>query len=175
MTGVSWQDTTKAVGKIVGRVAEADKLVTDNEALLAKARKDNPKFENATAVVATLWEGYFVYGPDDARSRFLSALGFKLPEKLQEAMGDKFGASISRERMDLLDQSILVWLASNVTETRTTLDKDPLYAGLAVAKDKRDILIEEGADTGSAVSFITVLSIPYLVEHYVPQLAAAVK
>jgi iron complex transport system substrate-binding protein len=77
--------------------------------------------------------------------------------------------------MDLLDQSILVWLASNVTETRATLDKDPLYAGLAVAKDKRDILLEEASDTGSAVSFITVLSIPYLVEHYVPQLAAAVK
>jgi iron complex transport system substrate-binding protein len=173
--GVSWQDTTKAVGKIVGKVAAADKLVTDNEALIAKARKDNPKFENATAIVATLWEGYFVYGPDDGRSRFLNALGFKLPEKLQEAIGDKFGASISRERMDLLDQSILVWLASNVTETRATLDKDPLYAGLAVAKDKRDILLEEASDTGSAVSFITVLSIPYLVEHYVPQLAAAVK
>jgi iron complex transport system substrate-binding protein len=173
--GVTWQDTTRAVGKIVGKGAEADKLVADNEALLAKARKDNPKFENATAVVATMWEGYFVYGPDDARSRFLSALGFKLPEKLQEAIGDKFGASISRERMDLLDQSILVWLASNVTETRATLDKDPLYAGLAVAKDKRDILIDEASDTGSAVSFITVLSIPYLVEHYVPQLAAAVK
>jgi iron complex transport system substrate-binding protein len=173
--GVSWQDTTKAVGKIVGKVAAADKLVADNEALIAKARKDNPKFENATAIVATLWEGYFVYGPDDGRSRFLNALGFKLPEKLQEAIGDKFGASISRERMDLLDQSILVWLASNVTETRATLDKDPLYAGLAVAKDKRDILLEEASDTGSAVSFITVLSIPYLVEHYVPQLAAAVK
>jgi iron complex transport system substrate-binding protein len=173
--GVSWQDTTKAVGKIVGKAAEADKLVADNEALIAKARKDNPKFENATAVVATMWEGYFVYGPDDGRARFLSALGFKLPEKLQEAIGDKFGASISRERMDLLDQSILVWLATNVAETRATLDKDPLYAGLTVAKDKRDILIEDGSDTGSAVSFITVLSIPYLIEHYVPQLAAAVK
>jgi iron complex transport system substrate-binding protein len=173
--GIPWQDSTKAVGRAVGKAAEADKLVADNEALLAKVRKDNPKFENATAVVATMWEGYYVYGPQDTRSRFLAALGFKIPPQLADAVGDKFGASISRERMDLLDQTVMIWLADNVEKTRADLDKDTLYAGLKVAKEKRDLLIDVNSTEGDAVSFITVLSIPYLVDAYVPKLVAAVK
>lgn len=173
--GIPWQDSTRAVGRAVGKAAEADKLVADNEALLAKARKDNPKFENATAVIATMWEGYYVYGPQDVRSRFLAALGFKLPPELAEVTKDKFGASISRERMDLLDQRLMIWLADNPGKTRADLDKDTLYSSLAVAKEKRDLLIDVNSTEGDAVSFITVLSIPYLVDTYVPKLAAAVK
>jgi iron complex transport system substrate-binding protein len=171
--GIPWQEATKTVGKIVGRSAQADKLVADTEARLAKARQDNPKFSGATAVMATMWEGYFVYGSQDPRSRMLSSLGFKLPEKLDEVIGDKFGASISKERVDLLDQRVLIWIVTNAQQFRTQLDSDPLYAGLNVAKQKHDILIDDATPYGSAVSFVSVLSIPFLLDNMVPQLAAA--
>jgi iron complex transport system substrate-binding protein len=173
--GIPWQETTKTVGKLVGKSAEADKLVADTEALIAKARQDNPKFAGASGLMATMWEGYFVYGSQDPRSRILTSLGFKLPEKLDEVIGDKFGASISKERVDLLDQSTIVWLATTAKEGRATLDADPLYMGLRVAKEKRDILLDESTEIGNAASFISVLSMPRLLDALVPQLAAAVK
>ncbi|RSM89579.1 iron-siderophore ABC transporter substrate-binding protein [Kibdelosporangium aridum] len=171
--GIGWQELTRKVGQIVGKSAEAEKLVTDSEALITKARKDNPKFEGATAVVATTWEGYFVYGSQDPRTRLLHSLGFKSPPQLDEAIGGQFGASISKERTDLLDQSVMIWLAGD--QTKAILDADPLYTSLKVAKEKRDILIQESSEYGSAMSFISVLSLPFLLEKYVPQLAAAVK
>ncbi|MET0235868.1 MAG: iron-siderophore ABC transporter substrate-binding protein, partial [Kibdelosporangium sp.] len=168
--GVPWQETTRTVGKLVGKSAEADRLVADAEALIAKARQDNPKFAGASGLMATMWEGYFVYGSQDPRSRLLGTLGFKLPEKLDEVIGNKFGASISKERVDLLDQSTIVWLATTAKEGRAILDADPLYMGLAVAKEKRDILLDESTDIGSAASFISVLSLPGLLDALVPQL-----
>ncbi|SMD24435.1 iron-siderophore ABC transporter substrate-binding protein [Kibdelosporangium aridum] len=172
--GIPWQESTKTLGKIVGKAAQADKLVADVEAKIAKTRQDNPKFANATGLVATLWEGYFVYGSQDPRSRLLTSLGFKLPEKLDEVIGDKFGASISKERVDLLDQSVIIWLAVP-KEARTTLDNDPLYASLKVAKEKRDIILDETTDMGNAASFISVLSLPMLLDNLGPQLAQMVK
>jgi iron complex transport system substrate-binding protein len=173
--GIPWQETTRTVGKLVGKSAEADKLVAGTEALITKARQDNPKFANSSALMGTLWEGYFIYGTEDPRSRILTSLGFKLPEKLDEVIGDKFGASISKERVDLLDQSTIVWLAATAKEVRATLDADPLYMGLRVAKEKRDILLDESTEIGNAASFISVLSLPRLLDALVPQLAAAVK
>ncbi|CAM3330469.1 iron-siderophore ABC transporter substrate-binding protein [Kibdelosporangium persicum] len=172
--GIPWQESTKTLGKLVGKSAQADKLVADVEAKITKARQDNPKFATSTGLVATMWEGYFVYGSQDPRSRLLTSLGFKLPEKLDETIGDKFGASISKERVDLLDQNVIIWLAV-AKDARTTLDKDPLYASLKVAKEKRDIILDESTDIGNAASFISVLSLPMLLDNLVPQLANSVK
>jgi iron complex transport system substrate-binding protein len=172
--GVPWQEATRTIGKIVGKAAEADKLVTDAEARITKARQDNPKFEGATVVMATMWEGYFVYGSQDPRSRMMASLGFKLPANLDSVIGDKFGATISKERVDLLDQRVAVWIISNAQQTRAQLDADPLYSSLNVAKQKHDVLIDDKTDYGSAMSFISVLSIPYLMDHLVPDLAKAV-
>lgn len=169
--GVPWQEATRTIGKIVGKSTEADKLVTDTEARIAKVRQDNPKFTDSTAVIATMWEGYFVYGRQDPRSRFLTSLGFKLPANLDAVIGDKFGASISKERVDLLDQRVAIWVATDARQTRAQLDADPLYSSLAVAKQKHDVLIDDKTDYGNAMSFISVLSIPFLLDHLVPDLA----
>jgi iron complex transport system substrate-binding protein len=97
-----------------------------------------------------------------------------MPGQLDEVIGNKFGASISKERVDLLDQCTIVWLMPNVAEGRAALDKDPLYSSLRVAKEKRDVLLDESTDVGSAASFISVLSMPVLLDALVPQLAKAV-
>ncbi|ALG07101.1 iron-siderophore ABC transporter substrate-binding protein [Kibdelosporangium phytohabitans] len=171
--GIGWQEMTRKVGQVVGKPAQADKLIAESEALIAKARKENPKFEQSTAVIATTWEGYFVYGSNDPRTRLLHSLGFKSPEQLDKVIGDKFGISISKEQTEMLDQDVVIWLAG--PQTKEALAKDPVYSSLKVAKEKRDILIDEASDYGSSVSFISVLSLPFLLEKYVPQLAAAVK
>nr|BFE73400.1 iron-siderophore ABC transporter substrate-binding protein [Actinoplanes digitatis] len=172
--GVSWQDLTRTVGSAVGRKAQADKVVADVEARFAAVRKEHPEFAGATGLMATTWEGYYVYGPQDSRGWLLTDLGFKLPDGLAEVTGKEFGANLSKERTDLLDVGALVWLVDKYAPDKAKVQADPLYAKLKVKTEGRDVYLENEELVGAATSFVTVLSLPPLLDQLVPQLAAAV-
>ncbi|MFI6734086.1 iron-siderophore ABC transporter substrate-binding protein [Nonomuraea sp. NPDC050451] len=171
--GIPWQELTRKVGVAVGRAAEADKLVTQVEDRFAQVRKEHPEFQGKAALMATVYEGYFVFGSQDPRSRLLASLGFKLPDGLDQAIGDKFGANISRERLDLVDTGVIVWSVADVAKDQGTLHADSVYKGLGVVKEGREVFLQENTDQGNAVSFVTVLSLPYVLDGLVPRLAAA--
>ncbi|GAA3192549.1 iron-siderophore ABC transporter substrate-binding protein [Actinocorallia longicatena] len=172
--GIPWQEQTLTIGKALGKSAEAGKLVGEVEQKFEKLKADNPEFTGKTAITATPYEGYFVYGSQDARTRTLARLGFSLPTDLDTALGGQFGASISKERTDLLNQSVAVWSVGDVTKDMDKLHADKLYNGLDVVKQGREIAIDETAPYGVAYSFVTVLSLPFLLDRLVPQLKAAV-
>jgi iron complex transport system substrate-binding protein len=172
--GIPWQEQTEEIGKALGKPDEAKKLVTGVEDKFAAAKKANPAFAGATAVMATPYEGTFVYGSQDPRSRLLSDLGFSLPTDLDKLIGDQFGANISNERMDLLDQDVAVWIVPDLTTAVTKLHGNKVYGDLNVVKQGREVFVKETSDYGNAVSLSTVLSIPYVLDRLVPQLAAAV-
>jgi iron complex transport system substrate-binding protein len=172
--GVSWQVLTRTVGAAVGRKDKAESVVAGIEARFADARKANPAFAGATALMATIWEGYYVYGSQDPRGRLLTDLGFRLPDGLDAVTGKEFGASISRERTDLLDTDVLVWLVDDYATDKAKIHADPLYAKLKVKTEGRDIFLENEEQLGGATSFVTALSLPFLLDGLVPQLAAAV-
>ena len=172
--GVPWQNQTEIIGKALGQEAKAKELVTGVESGFKKAAAEHPGFAGATAVMATPYEGMFVFGSQDPRSRVLTNLGFTLPTDLDKVIGDEFGADISKERTDLLDTDAIVWIVSDTTKDRAKLRQDPLYADLKVAKDDREVFVKETSDYGNSVSFVSVLSLPYMLERLVPQLSAAV-
>lgn len=172
--GVPWQEQTEIIGKALGQESEAKELVEGVQADFKKAGEDNPDFAGKTAVMATPYEGMFVFGSQDPRSRLLTDLGFKLPTDLDKVIGDEFGANISKERTDLLDTDAVVWIVSDVAKDEAKLNKDALYADLNVAKQDREVFVPETSDYGNSVSFVSVLSLPYTLERLVPQLAAAV-
>ncbi|MFJ5089766.1 iron-siderophore ABC transporter substrate-binding protein [Streptomyces sp. NPDC088674] len=172
--GVPWQQQTEEIGKALGKSAEAKKLVAGVEDKFAAAKKEHPEFAGATGVVATPYEGTFVFGSQDPRSRLLSDLGFELPKDLDKVIGDEFGANISKERLDLLDQDAALWIAPDTTSSVKKLHADKIYGDLDVAKQGREVFVKETSDYGNAVSLSTVLSIPYVLDRLVPQLAAAV-
>ncbi len=120
--------------------------------------------------MVTPYEGLFVYGPEDPRSRMLVDLGFTFPEILAGDDGE-FGASISAERTaDLEEVDVAVWLDLEADQAvKDVFDKT------TTAEEGRwfDISDANGAYY-VAHSFVTPLSIPYVLERYVPQLAAAV-
>lgn len=172
--GVPWQEQTKTIGKALGMPEEAAKAVADTEDEIRTAAAEHPGFKGATAVMATPYEGMFVFGSQDPRSHLLTGLGFSLPKDLDKVIGDQFGANISKERTDLLDQDTLVWQVGDVTKDAAKLHKDASYKDLNVVKEGREVYVNETSDYGNALSMGTVLSLPYVVERLVPQLAAAV-
>jgi iron-siderophore transport system substrate-binding protein len=172
--GVSWQELTRTVGQALGRVDRAEELIAGVEERFAAAREANPNFAGATGLMATTFEGYWVYGAEDPRGRFLLDLGFRMPDGLDEITGDEFGANISRERTDLLDTDVLIWLVESYDPDKAAVHGDPLYAQLAVKTEGRDVFLENEEQLGGATSFITPLSLPFLLDGLVPQIAAAV-
>jgi iron complex transport system substrate-binding protein len=172
--GVAWQDLTRTVGKAVGKATEADRVVAGAEAKIAAAKEANPAFAGKTALMATNYEGYWVYGTQDPRGRLLTDLGFTLPEGLDAVTGTEFGANLGRKRTDLLDTDVLVWLVPAYDADKAKIQADPPYAKLGVSAEGRDVYLEDEEVLGAATSFISALSIPYLMDNLVPQLAAAV-
>ena len=170
--GTSWQEETLISGKVVGKEAEAQKLVDDSEKLIADTAADNPDLEGKTAAIVADYQGVFVYGPKDVRSRLLVELGMKYPEALLDAFPKEFGGQLSDEKTDALDVDVLVWFADG-ERSKAEIKKDPLYSKLSVNKDERDVFIGGKDRVYDATSFVSVLSMPTLMKEFVPRLAAA--
>jgi iron complex transport system substrate-binding protein len=170
--GIPWQELTQTVGKVVGQEERANELIAEVDAQFAAIRAEHPEFNGATGIVATPYEGIWVYGPEDVRGRFLTSLGFTLPENLAEITGADFGGNLSMERADVLNVDAIIWL--DASEAKGPLG-GPVYASLPVHTEGREVYLSsyEGP-LGGATSFVTVLSLPFLLDGLVPLLADAV-
>jgi iron complex transport system substrate-binding protein len=169
--GIPWEELTITVGRAVGREAEAREMVAEVEELFAQAREEHPEFAGASGVVATPYEGIYVYGPEDVRGRLLTNLGFELPADLVEVTGEEFGGNLSEERSDMLDVDVIIWLDAVDVENYG----GPLYESFAVHTEGREVFLDSFNDPlGGATSFVSVLSLPYLLEGLLPMLEAAV-
>lgn len=170
--GVPWQELTRTVGAAVGQAGAADALVAEVEAQFATVIEEHPEFVGASAVMATPYEGIYVYGPEDARGRFLTALGFDLPDDLVDVTGEQFGGKLSLERADLLDVDAIVWL--DAADAEGPLG-GPVYETMDVHTEGREVHLNSfDSALGGATSFVSVLGLPFLLDGIVPMLAAAV-
>lgn len=173
--GVPWQEQTRIIGRALGEAARSGELVFEVESRFDRAREKHPEFEGATAVVALTGKGgnYYPYGPEDVRGRFLNSLGFELSAEVSRLAGDDFFATISREQLSLVDADVLVWIVNSPAE-REALESNPIYRQLDVVKEGRDIFLDVNDPLAGALSFSTVLSLPFALDGLTPMLAAAV-
>lgn len=171
--GLPWQQATEQVGRALGKPDEAKKLVTDTEALFAKAKADHPGFAGKNVLLtAPGTNGQLsVFSPTDTRGRFVTSLGFSTPDEIAKVTGKEFYAYISAERMDLVDVDALVVMADDPA-TRKDLEKQPAFKNLDVVKDGRTIMIDD-INLSMALSASSVLSIPYALDRLLPQLDTA--
>lgn len=170
--GISWQDELTTVGQAVGRPQAAEDLVAETESTIERYAADNPELAGQTAAVAASFEGVYVYGPTDPRTRLMTDLGMVFPDELAAQLPDAFGGNISAERVDLLDLDALVWLA-DVGDEQDAVASNGAYAALPVATEGRAFYVPSSDDYGNAFSFVTALSLPFIYERLVPQLVAA--
>jgi iron complex transport system substrate-binding protein len=171
--GMPWQETTRLIGSAVGKLAEADVLVNQVEASFEDARTQNPEFEGKSVAVVYSYgaTSYGFYTAQDPRGRFFTDLGFVIPDQLVEIAGDSYYADISAERIDLLDQDLLVFVGMQFVEGgRATVESDPLISQLDAVREGRVLYVPDAYD--DALQFSTVLSLEYALEGIVPELQA---
>lgn len=169
-----WQDMTRAIGTAMGQAPEVEELITGIDERFAAIRAEHPEFAGMTGVVAESYEPglYTAFSPRDPKMVFLAEMGFTMPATLTEFVGAENLVDFSAERTDLLEADRLVWLTGDA-ETEPRITADPLYRSLAVAAENRDVFVSyTEPPIGSALSFNTVLSIPYAADQLVPLLAA---
>ena len=162
--GIPWQELTRTVGEIVGKPGEADALVPDVEARFEAGQGRAPRVRRRVgAIMATPYEGVWVYGPEDVRGRLLEAIGFVLPEDLAEVTGGRVrgepepraGRHARRGRGRLARRRGGRGASSAGRCTR---------AQRSTPRAARWHLDSFGDPLGGATSFVTVLSLPYLLE-----------
>ena len=113
-----------------------------------------------------------MFAPNDVRTRFLIDLGLELPPAIEELFGDQFYTQISAERLDLLEAvDALVLVAVGKPQTRRLLDSR-LFKGLGPVREDRVVRIDD-PDLAIAMSYSSVLSIPYQLSEVVPPLSEA--
>lgn len=174
--GTPWQVTTRLVGTALGKADEAEAIIAHVEGLFASAREENPAFEGQTIAVAYQYgaaDTYGYYTDQDVRGRFFSQLGFVIPQELIDIAGEQFYAYVSSERLDLLDQDLIVFLGLQFAANgREGIESDPLISSLPVMRDGQVVFVPAAYD--DALQFSTVLSLEYALEGVLPELQAVV-
>src|SRR5437870_12496898 len=70
---------TRCLPPGAGRPDGRDPEVKGVEGRFEKIRTEHPEFKGKTGLMASPYEGYFIYGSQDPRSRLQTDLGFTLP------------------------------------------------------------------------------------------------
>jgi iron complex transport system substrate-binding protein len=163
--------STLTVARALGREEEGRRLTDAADAAFTDAVAAHPEFGGRTGVVALPYEGrYGVFSPRDARGAFLRDLGFTLPPAIAALdTGASFFIDVSAERLDLLEADVLVVLTDDTT--RPAVQADRVLADLPVVR--RGGLVLPELDVRGAMTYNSVLSVPYGVSRLVPELASA--
>jgi iron complex transport system substrate-binding protein len=166
-----WQEMALKIGQAVGQEEEITEKIDAVEEQFDTYAAENPDFEGKTTALVTPYEGLFVYGPDDPRARLLEELGFDTRSSALFDEQSDFGSSLSAENTgDLDDIDVTVWY-----DREAEADVAKVYEGTTAFAEGRWVDISDAdGPYWVAHSFTNTLALPYVLERYVPQLAAAV-
>lgn len=173
-----WQTSLEMVGKALGRTSVAEKVEADTEDAIAAARKEYPQLQGASLIFGYLTTADLstigIYAPEDPRVSFLHDLGLVDAPAVAEAIkpGEFYG-TVSAERAGTLESDVFLTWSENPGDLRKFADNaligqvPAIMTGHAYAEDDKHVSL--------AVTNPTPLSIPYVIEHFVPHVAQAVE
>jgi iron complex transport system substrate-binding protein len=171
---VPWDVMAVQVGTSLGRRADAQRLVAEARGRIAAAAEANPAFARSRAVLVDPDEdgGVYIFAPGDVRTRLLTALGFEMPPEIERLFDSQFYAQISAERLDLLDTADVVLLIASRKPQTAKVTGSRTYQRLRVVREGRVVRIDD-PDLAIAMSYSSLLSIPYQLREIVPPMRAA--
>lgn len=175
--GTPWRTTTLLDGEALGKKAQAQKLIERTDAEIDAATAKYPRLKGKT--VMYFWvdpkdlSTITYYTPVDSRVRFLTDLGLKNApsiEKLSKG-STQFLGKISSEKADTLDADIAV-IYVNGGASYDVIKSDPLLSRIP-AVQRGSVVTLANMTQVMATSAPSVLSIPWVLPTFVPELAKA--
>ncbi|MEW1959928.1 ABC transporter substrate-binding protein [Kineococcus sp. NPDC059986] len=157
----TWQEELAAIGKALGKEAEAGSLTAEVEGKFTAAVAANPSFTGKTVSVVLYNQGYYALDAADPRGNFFLQLGFT---------ANPLSGSVSEEQLVQLDTDVLVVLGLGKAE----FAQNAVAARLGAVTENRTVYVPTFAsDFAGALGFSSPLSLPFALEQAVPALAAA--
>lgn len=168
----SWQDQLSLVGQALGETGRAEELRGETEKLIEQARDAHPEFAGKTVAFGsgTATDTFNVYLAGDSRVTLLEELGFSISSSLPTT-AESFAVKISLEQLNTIDSDVLVaWYLSK--EVQQELEGSPLFAKMPAVERKGYVPLIDPPMV-YATSAVTVLSLPWMLERYLPLLTSA--
>lgn len=173
----TWQDQLTIIGKALGLSAKARTLQDEIDSHIADLSAKYPVLHGKTFVYAAANQpGQLnVYRASDPRVQLLVQLGLKLSPSVAAldsgTDASSYFYSLSYEKLDEINTDLLVAYFGDQAAADSFV-KTPVVANMAAVKAGRFAPIV-GESYVMASSAPSALSIPWMLDRYVPQLAAA--
>lgn len=161
----TWQDQTRLIGEALGAEDAAEDAIAEVEARIERIRGDHPEWQGKSFAVGFQFEpgSVRVYEPDTFGPLLLKSLGFEIVPAIANASS----ADVSFEQLSVLDADVLI-MSYGSDDLRADLEANPVFAGLPVVRDGRHLTID--LDVSTAMTVPSVLRVPYVLDHLVPEL-----
>jgi iron complex transport system substrate-binding protein len=170
----AWQDVTLATGTVIGKQDEAQALVDQTNAAIAAAAAAHPEFKGKTFTFGSLWVGESninVYVRTDPRVQLIEQLGFVVAPGIAALPIDQgYIAKISYENLPTVDADLLITLDEG-DEASDALYDNPLFRRFRPVLEGHHMRINDKS-FAMATSAPSVISIPWMLDRLVPELAA---
>jgi iron complex transport system substrate-binding protein len=169
-----WDDQARLIGQALGKAAEMDAVIADVDAQFAAAAAAHPEFAGVEVVFLqnAIYDGDAIAYQDGLSTEFLTDLGFTIPAVLDDFESEGGQAYIPLEQLGVLDAAdVLIW-ATESPDDRVALEAEPLYTSLEEVRN--GTLVFTDGVTAGAIYFTSPLSLPFVLEHLVPALAATI-
>lgn len=176
--GTAWQDSTRLIGEALGRAEQAESVIADVEGRIEQVAEENPGLRGTSFVFGTVdpaaAEKIYAYTGVDNRPRFLEQLGMVQSPAVAEASSgapDQFSVTWSPERADELSSDVLVTYAAS-PDVRAAIEGDPLLGRIPAVEAGR-MVVQTDEQEVLSLSAASPLSLPWALEHVVPEIVAA--
>ncbi|MBB2986971.1 iron-siderophore ABC transporter substrate-binding protein [Terracoccus luteus] len=176
--GTPWEESLDLIGTALGRSGKAAEVKAQTEQTLEAARTKYPQLAGKTFIYAfvtpTDYSQVGYYTPLDLRPRMLTELGMKnapVIEKLSEGSSE-FYKTVSAEQAPTLASDILLTYVEQGDEV-ANMKKDPLIGQIPAVKAGA-VVATADKRVGLTTSSPSPLSIPFMVDLFVPTVAEAV-
>lgn len=172
-----WQTSLEMVGKALGRSSLAEDVAAKAEEQIEAARKEYPQIVGKSLIFGYLTTADLstigIYAPQDPRVSFMHDLGLEdAPAVAGAIKPGEFYGTVSAERAGTLESDVFLTWSENPGDLKAFAD-NPLIGQVPAIKDGH-AYAEDDKHVSLAVTNPTPLSIPYVIEHFVPEVAKAV-
>ncbi|MGI5452289.1 ABC transporter substrate-binding protein [Streptomyces sp. CA-249302] len=169
----SWQEHVEVVGKAVGKEEQAEQVVKDTEADIAKVKANHPKMAGKTyslSIGNTPAKIYTIASESDFAAKLMSELGLGLTssvKNIKTVNGSPTG-ELSFEQLDKLDADLVV-IAFTTTDLQKAFESSALVKNMSAVKEGNYVVTD--VETISQLRSPSVLGIPWALDNLEPGFA----
>ena len=173
-----WQTSLETVGKALGRSDQAAKLAEETQGEIDAAKGEYPELAGkkmifgylSTADLSTIG----IYAPKDPRVSVMHDFGLVDAPSVDAAIKPgQFYGTVSSERASSLESDVFLMWAESQKDVKTFTD-NPLI-GKVPAIASGNVYAEVDKPTALAVSNPSPLSVPVIIDRFVPEVSQAVQ